>query len=111
MGDTLPVKPFPTKITTPPNIPGFDTSLDTEASFTCFGISSTDAAVCSNGQGYCIANDFCSCKDGYSGDNCQTLRTCFGKRFDADNVCSAEGSCTSQDSCACYVGRTGNECQ
>lgn len=39
--------------------------------YSCFGVSSTDAGVCS-GKGSCSKPDVCSCWNGYQGNTCST---------------------------------------
>jgi len=102
------VKPFPSVITTPPTIPGFE-PVEDDVEFICFGVSSKDGNVCS-GRGSCLANEFCSCRSGYSGDRCQVALQCYGIDFEAANVCSGGGTCIGPDSCRCESGYSGSHC-
>jgi hypothetical protein len=106
---TIPVRPFPTIITTPPIIPGFEPIENGGPEFICFGLSATDPNAC-DGHGTCIANDFCSCQTEWTGDQCHIIRQCYGLNYNDPKVCNGGGSCTGPDSCTCKMGYSGTQC-
>lgn len=75
---------------------------------TCFGISSTDAAVCS-AHGVCASRNSCLCDAGYSFPDCSQY-SCYDVPFNASNVCSNHGICLAADNCSCSFGYTGLAC-
>jgi len=82
-----------------------------QSAITCFGIASTDPAVCNGGD--CTAQDTCVCPEGWMGSNCQLQDkwTCGGIDFDDPSVCSGYGVCGEQGTCTCYEGYTGENCE
>src|SRR5207237_665284 len=55
-----------------------------------------------NGTGDCVSQDQCSCRDGWTGDNCGTP-TCSGV-YD----CSGNGTCSDPNTCSCNDGWRGS---
>ena len=78
--------------------------------WTCDGIDYDDPLVCS-GQGDCVAQDTCTCYEGFYGANCEIAMTCDGIDYDDPNVCSGRGDCVAQDTCTCYDGYRGANCE
>jgi len=78
--------------------------------WTCDGIDYDDPLVCS-GQGDCVAQDTCTCYEGFYGANCEIAMTCDGIDYDDPNVCSGRGDCVAQDTCTCYEGFYGANCE
>eukprot|EP01080_Neovahlkampfia_damariscottae_P003710 gene3710-6599_t len=79
------------------------------SNFNCFGKTKDDQSLCS-GRGMCIGNDKCSCKTGFSGNNCE-ITNCFGKLSNDLTVCSGNGNCTDVDVCTCNSPSDGKECE
>ena len=81
-----------------------------------FRILANNSVVC-NGKGTCNYISFldtsqCSCNSPYQGNNCDSIRTCYGVQAnDTTNVCSGKGACTNQDSCYCSATFGGINCQ
>lgn len=80
------------------------------AQFTCFGIPDSDPTVCS-GHGTCIAENTCSCNEGWYGVQCDLPFICFGLPSYDPDVCSGHGSCIAENTCGCETGYTGGECE
>eukprot|EP01080_Neovahlkampfia_damariscottae_P003601 gene3602-6336_t len=76
--------------------------------FSCFGISSNEATVCSS-HGSCVNSNICACDEGYTGSECKKP-ICFGKT-EPQACSSTNGTCMSTNNCSCALGHTGNECQ
>ncbi|EFC49939.1 predicted protein [Naegleria gruberi] len=64
--------------------------------------------VCS-GHGTCIANNHCSCRPGYGGEQCQEI-SCFNN-YPRMVQCSNHGECIALDTCTCYDLYTGPNCE
>eukprot|EP01080_Neovahlkampfia_damariscottae_P001580 gene1580-12705_t len=78
----------------------------------CCGKSSLDLTNVCSGNGYCIENELCQCKSGYSGVNCEILNQCDGITIlDVFPVCSGYGNCTNFNECKCINGRSGSNCE
>ncbi|EFC47500.1 predicted protein [Naegleria gruberi] len=77
----------------------------------CYGIDFTNTTYVCNGNGNCTAANNCTCKDGFSGTRCQTIRQCSNIDFNDPTVCSGKGSCVSNNNCECLTGYTGSQCQ
>jgi len=77
----------------------------------CFGTLSTDPNVC-GGHGQCVAQDTCTCDQGYIGSQCQDTVSisCFGIPSTEPNVCGGHGQCVAQDTCTCDQGYSGDQC-
>ncbi len=77
--------------------------------FTCSGISSMQAAVCSR-HGTCVDLNKCECEAGYGGTNCEFFM-CSSLREDDPNVCNGHGSCFGPNQCRCTDNYSGPNCE
>jgi hypothetical protein len=78
------------------------------SSYYCFNIAADDPSVCSY-HGTCLAQDSCSCINGFTGSNCNTP-ICFNISGASNNSCSSNGVCAYTDTCNCYPGYFGAQC-
>jgi hypothetical protein len=78
---------------------------------TCFGKSPTVESICS-GNGFCVAENQCSCMFGSSGNECQFQNfKCFGLFANDSSSCSGNGICKNNDFCECKSGYEGIKCE
>jgi alpha-tubulin suppressor-like RCC1 family protein len=77
----------------------------------CYNMLKDDPLVCS-GNGTCVAQDQCVCRDGFSGDQCQ-YTSCYGIIATNSTVCGgpSHGSCPYLDTCICTTSYMGPQCQ
>jgi hypothetical protein len=108
------------------------TSFQSTTVATCYGVSNQTSSVC-GGHGVCVANDTCSCVNGYDGIECE-FPICFGlslydsqechctsdlstqecnvvcQRYNNQIPCSNHGKCVSPNTCVCNGNYTGSDC-
>ncbi|EFC44302.1 predicted protein [Naegleria gruberi] len=84
-----------------------ETEIDNVNATHCYGYADTSRHVCSS-NGLCIAENNCSCFDGYYGDNCD-FPICFGS-YNQTESCSGQGVCIAANSCRCNSGFKGEDC-
>ena len=87
--------------------------------FSCYGYDYNDSCACSSGNGQCIAQDTCCCKEGFFGLQCEQVNIsknctcpllCYGIIYDNIYVCGSHGICIVEDTCECEEGYSGLEC-
>lgn len=67
-------------------------------------------------HGRCVADNTCTCEDGWYGLLCNKevpiLKSCFGiLETNRSFVCNNNGDCTDQDKCTCHLHWTGYQCE